>query len=75
MKVLYHCKCMKKGEEREVEVMSRDPEVVVTAWLNTVVRPAISKDHREKSPTCQRKKMDYIKIPHKEGEPVGSTYH
>lgn len=57
-------------EERPVEVPARDPEMVVTKWLEEIVGAAIAKDHSTVSPHCPSRVMRALRIP----LPKGADY-
>lgn len=67
MQVLYKCACM--AAEASVEVPERKALEDVVYWVEQVAGRAISDDHRRRSPTCSRVKMEYAKIPLEEGAP------
>lgn len=61
MRVLYKCRCMEA--DAPVEVPERLPSLGVVVWVEQVVGGAIARDHAARSPRCQRRIMEHVKIP------------
>lgn len=63
----YKCQCM--NEEAVVLVPFRRKDENVIQWMDACVGPALSLDHRFRSPDCRSTKMEYAKIPLPENAP------
>lgn len=61
MLVKYKCRCMK--EEREIVVTDRVSGTDIKEWVDMVVTPSISYDHRVRNCLCFAKSMEFVKIP------------
>lgn len=61
IEVRYKCKCM--GLETSLQLIERDAKREAAEWMEMIVTPAISYDHRTRSPYCRRPAMEYVKIP------------
>lgn len=61
MKVIYKCRCSKA--EIEIDVVERDPQGDIADWLEGIVTPAVSYDHRRRARFCREPKMEYVKLP------------
>lgn len=57
-------------EEAAVKVLERSPGTDIVHWMETIMTPAIARDHHKRSPTCYAGKMDYVKIPFDEASGV-----
>lgn len=55
--------------ERQVIVKARDPETVVTAWVESVAWEA-GRDHAATSPDCPERKIDIL-IPVQDADYIG----
>jgi len=58
--ISYRCACL--VEEVTLTVPARLESADVVAWLDEVVRPAITADHRRRSPGCRTATSEYVKI-------------
>lgn len=67
MKICYKCACM--AAEAEIEVMGRPAGGDILDWMQGVVQPSISVDHRARSPHCRAAALEYAKIPLDEAAP------
>lgn len=68
--VVYKCHCM--PSERSVQVRERLENEDVVTWVRNIMGIAIQNDHTQNSPLCQRKTMEYVKIPIEEGQNIGN---
>lgn len=68
--LLYLCDCLREEASFQVAARARDQDV--SDWMKNEVTPALSADHRRRSPLCLRPSVKYLKIPAPEGRPVGT---
>lgn len=50
-------------DEVSLDVDARRPGQEINEWLDGVVIPAFTADHKKRSPLCQATKLDYLKLP------------
>jgi len=67
--IIYKCACMK--EERTLHVRYRGATEDIVHWMQAVVQPAITNDHRQHAPLCTRTEMEYAKIELDRDRPIG----
>lgn len=65
MKIKYKCACMK--QDRELDVPERVKGTDLMPWMDMVTH-CVSYDHRARNAVCFRDKIEYLAIPHSEGE-------
>lgn len=66
MECLYKCSCHK--DERKFLVEARQVAEDIEVLMHRVA-DAMTKDHKKRSPFCQAKKVEYMKVPiDKEGK-------
>lgn len=59
--ISYKCACM--TTEVLIDVPGRRPGEDVVTWMERIVRPWLGEDHRLRSPFCQAKAVEYLKLP------------
>lgn len=67
VEVRYKCICI--GDEASLEVPYRRADEDLNEWMETIVGSACYLDHRRRSPLCQAKNMEYMKINSPENAP------
>jgi hypothetical protein len=68
---LYKCSCMPR--ERAFYVRERLPNESIIDFMDKAVRPALSIDHRSRSPLCAATRLEYLKMPVDENKPIGAA--
>ena len=61
MKLIYKCHCM--ARERQIDVTDRASGSEIAEWMDCIITPAISYDHRNLNRLCRAASMEYVKIP------------
>lgn len=62
MDVRYKCRCM--ANEVTIDVHDREEGEDVVDWMKGCVVVEVSLDHGNRSPLCQERKMEYVKLPY-----------
>ena len=69
-RIIYKCTCM--AEEIAIDIPGRRPDQEITDWMEHTVKPWLGEDHQLRSPFCQAKAVEYLKLPMPEdGRRVG----
>ena len=70
MNVTYKCRCM--PAERTIPVTTRVEGGGIGEWMEAVVVPAVSYDHRNRNPLCRATALEYLRMPVEEGSEIGT---
>lgn len=60
VKIRYKCACLQ--DEVAIDIEARRPHQDIAEWMENVVTPALTKDHRQRSPICQATAVEYLKL-------------
>ena len=67
--LVYKCECM--NGERTVFVAHRHAGEDIVKWMQNIVTPAVTDDHKIVSPKCKSTTMEYVKLPLNERPGIG----
>lgn len=68
VELLYKCACME--QERAFYVRERRQDEDIGAFLEKIVQPALTNNHRSRSPLCAAKTLEYLKMPIEDNKPT-----
>jgi hypothetical protein len=67
MKLLWKCYCI--NAEAELEVSDRRQDEDLLHWMDDVIKPALTREHRRVNSLCLSQTMEYVKLPLDEAAP------